>query len=85
LQEKRAVPAHRDHVRGAFEADHADFGVEPLMSLSGMIEIPRLQVKRGFVMPAQSGIQDGGGWKKANLDTAFAGMTEKRKSTSSRR
>ena len=27
------------------------------MSLSGMVEIPRLQVKRGFVMPANAGIQ----------------------------
>jgi hypothetical protein len=27
-----------------------------LMSLSGMVEIPRLEAKRGFVMPAQAGI-----------------------------
>ena len=28
-----------------------------LMSVSGMVEIPRLQAKRGFVMPADAGIQ----------------------------
>jgi hypothetical protein len=30
LQEKQAAPAYGDHVREAFEVDHADFGVEPL-------------------------------------------------------
>jgi hypothetical protein len=32
-----------------------------LMSLSGMVEIPRLEAKRRSVMPAQAGIQSGGG------------------------
>ena len=47
------------------------------MSPSGMSEIPRLQAKRKSVMPAQAGIQRGGGG--ANTQTwipAFAGMTE---------
>jgi hypothetical protein len=30
---------------------------DPLMSLSGIVAIPRLQAKREFVMPAKAGIQ----------------------------
>ena len=32
-----------------------------LMSLSGMVQIPCLQAKKKSVMPAQAGIQCGGG------------------------
>ena len=40
------------------------------MSLSGMVEIPRLQAKRGFVMPAKAGIHLRFRWKaKENLDS----------------
>ena len=42
------------------------------MSLSGMVEIPRLQAKRGFVMPAQAGIHLRFRWKaKENLDSGL--------------
>jgi len=43
------------------------------MSLLGMVEIPRIQAKRSCVMPAQAGIQDGGGWKNPNLDSRLRG------------
>jgi hypothetical protein len=43
------------------------------MSLLGMVEIPCLQGRRSFVMPAQAGIQDDGRWKNANLDSRFRG------------
>ena len=42
------------------------------MSLSGMVEIPRLQAKRKSVMPTKAGIQCGGvGAKSPNLDSRF--------------
>ena len=44
--------------------------IQFLNVLSGMIEIPRLQAKRGFVMPAQAGIHLRFRWKaKENLDS----------------
>ena len=44
-----------------------------LMSLSEMVEIPRLQAKRKSVMPAKAGIQCGGGGAKTqNLDSRFS-------------
>jgi hypothetical protein len=40
------------------------------MSLSGMVELPRLEAKRGFVMPAQAGIHLRARFKaKRNLDS----------------
>ena len=50
------------------------------MSLSGMVEIPRLQAKRSFVMPAQAGIQVPPALVKSEEDwiPASAGMTEKK-------
>ena len=59
-----------------------------LMSLSGMVEIPRLQAKRSSVMPAQSlprtrsgaGIQGGGGRKYAK--PGFPLSRERRKEES---
>ena len=40
------------------------------MSPSGMVEIPRLEAKRGFVMPAQAGIHLRASWKaKRNVDS----------------
>ena len=55
------------------------------MSPSGMVEIPRLQAKRSFVMPAQAGIQVRfDEVQEAAWIPASAGMTEERKSTSSR-
>jgi hypothetical protein len=41
------------------------------MSLSGMVEIPRLQAKRNFVMPAQAGIQVCFGEPQSRLDSGF--------------
>ena len=37
--------------------EKATFAGLILMSISGMVEFSRLQVKRSFVMPAQAGIQ----------------------------
>ena len=40
-----------------------------LKSFSGVVEIPRLQAKRGFVMPAKAGIHLRFRWQgKENLD-----------------
>ena len=53
------------------------------MSLSGMVEIPRLEAKRGFVMPAQAGIHLRAHCKaKENLDSGFRRNNEKEESTS---
>jgi len=49
------------------------------MSLSGMVEIPRLQANRGFVMPANTGIHLRFRWQaKKNWIPAYAGMTKGR-------
>ena len=43
-----------------------------LRTLSGMVEIPRLQAKRGFVMPAKAGIHLRLRWPaKENLDSGL--------------
>ena len=56
------------------------------MSLSEMVEIPRLQAKRRFVMPRRPASRGGDGWetRKAWIP-AFAGKTKGKQSTSSRR
>jgi hypothetical protein len=53
--------------------------------LLGIVEIPWLQAKRSFVMPAQTGIQVCfGEAQRAAWIPASAGMTEKRAATLSR-
>ena len=43
-----------------------------LKSFSGVVEIPRLQAKRGFVMPAKAGIHLRFRWQgKENLDSGL--------------
>jgi hypothetical protein len=55
------------------------------MSLSGMVEIPRLEAKRGFVMPAQAGIHLRARCKvKRNLDSGLRRNDDPEESTSSR-
>ena len=51
-----------------------------LMSLSGMVEIPCLQAKSGFVMPAKAGASIFGfvGRPKKTWIPAYAGMTKGR-------
>ena len=65
-------------VRGGGGAQHS---ISPiLMSLSGMVEIPRpfamtadmLQAKRSSVMPAEAGIQCGGGGRRKTWIPASA-------------
>ena len=55
-------------------------GSDHLMSLSGMVEIPRLQATQKFVMPAEAGIQEDPGGNKSvkSWIPACAGMTERR-------
>jgi hypothetical protein len=50
-----------------------------LMSLSGMVEIPRLQAKRRFVMPAKAGIHLRARCKaKENLDSGLRRNDERK-------
>jgi len=57
------------------------------MSLSGMVEIPRLEAKRRFVMPAQAGIHLRARCKaNENLDSGLRRNDDKEEeSTSNRR
>jgi hypothetical protein len=43
------------------------------------IALNMLQAKRSSVMPAQAGIQGGGGWNTENLDSRFRGKDGKEK------
>jgi hypothetical protein len=55
------------------------------MSISGMVEIPRLEAKRGFVTLAQAGIHLRARCKaKRNLDSGLRRNDDPEKSTSSR-
>jgi hypothetical protein len=55
------------------------------MSLSGLGEIPCLQAKGRFVMPAKAGIHLRSFWKgKENLDSGLRRNDDPEKSTSSR-
>jgi hypothetical protein len=55
------------------------------MSLSGMVELPRLEAKIGFVMPAQAGIHLRARFKaKRNLDSGLRRNDGPEESTSSR-
>ena len=57
-----------------------DFNISQyLMSLSGMVEIPRLQAKRGFVMPAKAGIHLRFRWQaKDDLDSGLRRNDERK-------
>jgi hypothetical protein len=56
-----------------------------LMSLSGMVDTPRLEAKRRFVMPAQAGIHLRARCKgKRNLDSGLCRNDDPEESTSSR-
>jgi hypothetical protein len=55
-EESQTEPLPRA-VRLLTECFYLRYASNTLMSLSGMVEIPRLQAKREFVMPAKAGIQ----------------------------
>ena len=63
---------------GEFGAEREDLRITFLLvSHSGMVEIPRLQAKRRFVMPANTGIQIRSRFEYKNRwIQACAGMTE---------
>ena len=62
-----------------FKVGGREFGYMELMSLSGMVEIPRLQAKRGFGMPAKAASIFGFvGRPKKTWIPAYAGMTKGR-------